>query len=114
MPVAVMAGLSKLFRLEHRPAEIDQQQNRDDGGDDVIEHERDSSYALSQAFVMPQSATKPRMPTTTYNRSSMRVLLVLRGTDDHDEVGRLEERRHGVLVVLAHDDTLETGGLGSH
>jgi hypothetical protein len=30
---------SELFGLEHRPAEIDQQENRNDAGDDVVEHD---------------------------------------------------------------------------
>src|SRR5881394_1430288 len=68
-------------------------------------------YALSQAFVMPQSARKPMTPTATYRRSSMDVLLEFGRIDEDDEVAGVLEgapqafraRRQPAVMTAEHD-----------
>src|SRR5262249_39786193 len=45
---------SKLFRLEHRPAEIHEQENGDDAGNDVIEHDGSLLRAVARFGDAPE------------------------------------------------------------
>src|SRR5262249_261622 len=101
----VVITASELLRLEHRPAEIHKQEDRNRSGNDVVEHRRPLSRALARFGDAPHRE-KTNQPREQIEQWPTSPLLIAGDSDKPDKLPRRFEQAPQPMRAAARPPAL--------